>query len=207
MGVMSALVLFAVIWFMILFVTLPIRLQTQGDVGDIVPGTQAGAPVDPQLKKRFKIVTGVSAILWVIIAGIIMSGVITVMSDGVPVRMVDRVYSLDSNGVKIHDDAFKAFGSASDKLALWRCQPSLRTVTGFLALENCNQVIDSAKAHRIPGFNGGTTHVGQQEYVIQFAVTGMDICGLSVEHVQAGSGNFASLQGGNQGVIVNNSSP
>ena len=50
MGIMSALVLFAVIWFMVLFVTLPIRLKTQGDVGEIVPGTQAGAPVDPQLK-------------------------------------------------------------------------------------------------------------------------------------------------------------
>ena len=78
MGVMSALVLFAVIWFMVLFITLPIRLQTQGDVGDIVPGTQAGAPVDPQMKKRFKIVTAVSAALWVVIAGIIFTGAITV---------------------------------------------------------------------------------------------------------------------------------
>lgn len=78
MGIMSALVLFAVIWFMVLFVTLPIRLKTQGDVGEIVPGTQAGAPVDPQLKLRFKIITAVAFVLWIIIAGIIISGVITV---------------------------------------------------------------------------------------------------------------------------------
>ncbi len=31
MGITSALVLFAVIWFMVLFVTLPIGLRTQGD--------------------------------------------------------------------------------------------------------------------------------------------------------------------------------
>ncbi len=35
MGITSALVLFAVIWFMVLFITLPLRLTTQGDVGEI----------------------------------------------------------------------------------------------------------------------------------------------------------------------------
>lgn len=80
MAITSALVLYAVIWFMVLFVTLPIRLTTQGDTGEITPGTMAGAPVDPQIKTRFKIVTAVSAVLWVVIAGIIISGVITVCS-------------------------------------------------------------------------------------------------------------------------------
>ena len=31
MGITSALVLFAVFWFMILFIALPIKLETQGD--------------------------------------------------------------------------------------------------------------------------------------------------------------------------------
>lgn len=78
MGIMSALVLFAVIWFMTLFVVLPLRLTTQGDVGERVPGTQAGAPVDLNMKRKFKVVTIVSAVLWVVIAGIIISGAITV---------------------------------------------------------------------------------------------------------------------------------
>ncbi|MAY31868.1 MAG: hypothetical protein CMM86_04625, partial [Rhodovulum sp.] len=38
MTITAAIVLFAVIWFMVLFVTLPVRLRTQGDVGEIVPG-------------------------------------------------------------------------------------------------------------------------------------------------------------------------
>lgn len=39
MGPVSGLVLFAVIWFMTFLIVLPIRVQTQGDVGEIVPGT------------------------------------------------------------------------------------------------------------------------------------------------------------------------
>ena len=78
MGVTSAIVLFAVIWFMVLFCVLPIRLETQGDAGEVVPGTHAGSPTNPQMKKRFMITTVISIVLWVIIAGTIISGVITV---------------------------------------------------------------------------------------------------------------------------------
>ncbi len=78
MGITSALVLFAVIWFMVLFVVLPLRNQTQGDAGEIVPGTHASAPADAQLKRKAKITTIWALGLWVIIAGTIMSGAITV---------------------------------------------------------------------------------------------------------------------------------
>lgn len=78
MGPTSAVVLFAVIWFMVLFVVLPLRLKTQGDVGEIVPGTQAGAPHELNLKRKLKITTLVSAVLFAIIAGIILSGIIEV---------------------------------------------------------------------------------------------------------------------------------
>jgi predicted secreted protein len=78
MGPTSAIVLFAVIWFMTFLVVLPIRLKTQGDVGQIVPGTHAGAPHEPQLKKRAWITTGIAAVLWCIIAGIILTETITV---------------------------------------------------------------------------------------------------------------------------------
>lgn len=78
MGPTSALVLFAVIWFMTLFVVLPLRLKTQGDVGEIVPGTHAGAPHELNLKRKLKITTLVSILLFAIIAGIIVSGVIEI---------------------------------------------------------------------------------------------------------------------------------
>lgn len=78
MGITSGLVLFAVIWFMTFLVVIPIRLQTQGDVGEVVPGTHAGSPEVHNLKRKAWITTLVSAVLWAIIAGIILSGAITV---------------------------------------------------------------------------------------------------------------------------------
>ena len=78
MGITSALVLFAVIWFMVFLIVIPIRLETQGDLGKIVPGTHAGAPENHHLKKKAWITTGVSVVLWIVIAGIILSGVISV---------------------------------------------------------------------------------------------------------------------------------
>ncbi len=78
MGVTSAIVLFAVIWFMVLFVVLPLRLKTQGDVGEVARGTPASAPANFDAKRTAKVVTLISIVLWAIIAGTIFSGVITV---------------------------------------------------------------------------------------------------------------------------------
>ncbi|SLN22112.1 DUF1467 family protein [Ruegeria meonggei] len=78
MTITAALVLFSVIWFMTLLVVLPIRIKTQGDLGEIVPGTHAGAPEVHHMKKKLWITTGISVVLWGIIAGIIISGVISV---------------------------------------------------------------------------------------------------------------------------------
>ena len=78
MGIVSGLVLYAVIWFLVLFVVLPIRLETQGDQGEVVPGTHASAPANLNMRRKAKIVTIVAAVIWVILAGIIFSGMIGV---------------------------------------------------------------------------------------------------------------------------------
>ncbi|MEL6913685.1 MAG: DUF1467 family protein [Pseudomonadota bacterium] len=78
MGITSAIVLYAVLWFLTLLCVLPVRLETQGDAGEIVPGTHAGSPTNPQLKKRFLITTGIAFVLWLVIGGVIVSGVLTV---------------------------------------------------------------------------------------------------------------------------------
>ena len=78
MGPVSALVLFAVIWFMVLFIVLPLRLVTQGEAGEVVPGTHKSAPEDAQLKRKAKITTIWAFGIWVIVAGTILSGVISV---------------------------------------------------------------------------------------------------------------------------------
>lgn len=78
MGITSALVLFAVIWSMTFLIVLPIRVKTQGDLGEIVPGTHAGAPEVHNLRKKAWITTAISLVLWAIISAIIIFEVITV---------------------------------------------------------------------------------------------------------------------------------
>ena len=74
----SAFVLYAFLWFLTLLVVLPIRLKTQEDVGEVVPGTPRSAPADPQIGKRVIITTIAATVIYAIIVGIILSGVITV---------------------------------------------------------------------------------------------------------------------------------
>jgi predicted secreted protein len=78
MGITSALVLFAVIWSMTFLIILPIRVKTQGDLGEIVPGTHAGAPEVHNLGKKARVTTLISLVLWLVICAIILSEVITV---------------------------------------------------------------------------------------------------------------------------------
>lgn len=78
MGPVSAIVLFAVVWSMVFFVVLPLRMRSQGDAGEIVPGTHASAPADAQIGRKAKITTYWAVPIWAIIAGTILSGAITI---------------------------------------------------------------------------------------------------------------------------------
>ena len=78
MGPVSAVVLFAVVWSMVFFVVLPLQLTTQGEAGEIVPGTHASAPANAQIGRKAKITTLWALPIWAVIAGIILSGVISV---------------------------------------------------------------------------------------------------------------------------------
>ncbi len=79
MGVVSGLVLFAVIWFMVLFVVLPIRLETQGDVGERVEGTHAGSPATGfSMKRRLRLTTLWAIPIWAVIAAVILWGDVSV---------------------------------------------------------------------------------------------------------------------------------
>ena len=78
MAITSALVLFAVIWFMLLLIALPLRLKSQGDVGEVVPGTPASAPVNPMIGKKMIWVTVITVVLWVPLVAFIISGVLSI---------------------------------------------------------------------------------------------------------------------------------
>lgn len=94
MGIVSGIVLYAVIWFLVLFVVLPIRMETQGDQGKIEPGTHASAPANLDMRKKARLVTMIAAAVWVILAGIIFSGVISVRD----IDWFDRMGPAGENG-------------------------------------------------------------------------------------------------------------
>lgn len=78
MSIVSAFVLFAVTWFLVMFITLPIGFRSQGDEGEVVPGTHEGSPANFRLGRQVLIVTAITIVIWLILVAVILSGVISV---------------------------------------------------------------------------------------------------------------------------------
>jgi len=78
MDLVSGVVLYGILWFLTLFVVLPLRLKTQDEAGEIVPGTPAGAPAEFNVRRKMLITTVGAAVVWVAVALVISSGVISI---------------------------------------------------------------------------------------------------------------------------------
>jgi predicted secreted protein len=78
MTITGAIVLFTVIWFLALLVALPIGVRTQGEAGEITPGTPASAPADPMIGRKLFWVTVVTLVLWGGLCAFILWGGVTV---------------------------------------------------------------------------------------------------------------------------------
>ena len=78
MGITSAVVLFAVVWFMTFFIVLPLQLKTQGEAGEVVPGTHKSAPADAEVGRKARITTYWAIPIWAVLAFVILSGWISV---------------------------------------------------------------------------------------------------------------------------------
>ncbi len=78
MTITGAIVLFSVTWFMVFLCILPTRQTSQAAAGEIVPGSAASAPTDPQIGRKAKLTTWITLVLWVIMCGIILSGWISI---------------------------------------------------------------------------------------------------------------------------------
>ena len=89
MSVTSAFVLFAVIWFLTFLIVIPFRIKTQGDLGVVVKGTQAGAPEVHDLRRKAIITTGLSLILWLLITILIIFEIVTIEDIDFFGRMVE----------------------------------------------------------------------------------------------------------------------
>jgi len=90
MSVTSAFVLFAVIWFLTFLIVIPFRIKTQGDLGVVLKGTQAGAPEVHDLRRKAIITTGLSLILWLLITILIVFEIVTIEDIDFFGRMVEQ---------------------------------------------------------------------------------------------------------------------
>jgi predicted secreted protein len=61
MSVTTALAIFFVIWWVVLFTVLPWGIRSQHESGEIAPGTDPGAPVVPHLGRKLIWTTVVAA--------------------------------------------------------------------------------------------------------------------------------------------------
>ncbi|QXT40931.1 DUF1467 family protein [Gymnodinialimonas ceratoperidinii] len=72
MGVVTGIVLYAVIWFMTLLIALQVRVTSQDEAGERVAGTHGSAPANAQMKKRVIWTSIVAVGIWAILAAIII---------------------------------------------------------------------------------------------------------------------------------------
>ena len=64
MSTTTALAVFFIIWWVVLFAVLPWGVRSQHEAGDIAPGTDPGAPVLPHLGRKLVLTTLVAGVVF-----------------------------------------------------------------------------------------------------------------------------------------------
>lgn len=64
MSIGSALAIYFVMWWVVLFITLPFAMRSQAEMDDVTEGTEPGAPHDPQLARRFLVNTVLTSVVF-----------------------------------------------------------------------------------------------------------------------------------------------
>jgi predicted secreted protein len=78
MGPFTAIAIYFTLWWTVLFAVLPLGNRTYAEEGlDVPGGGERGAPVNPNLKRKFITTTWVSAVLWVILFVVIKLDLVT----------------------------------------------------------------------------------------------------------------------------------
>jgi predicted secreted protein len=65
-GFVTGIVVYLIVWWMVFFTVLPLRVRGQHEDGDIVPGSEPGAPTDPRIAEKMWLAASVTAVLWLI---------------------------------------------------------------------------------------------------------------------------------------------
>ena len=73
----TALATYLILWWLALFIVLPIGVRGQAEEDSIEPGTEPGAPVMSQIGKKAIWATGMAAVFFVIVFLIVETGWLT----------------------------------------------------------------------------------------------------------------------------------
>ena len=71
MTIYSGILVYAVIWWLVLFTVLPIGVRAPGEDDEVTPGHADGAPVQPYLLRKFLATTIISAVIFAIVYAVI----------------------------------------------------------------------------------------------------------------------------------------
>jgi predicted secreted protein len=74
MTITATIVVYAVTWFMVFFIVLPLRMTAQSDTDHVVPGTPRGAPAQEIVGRKARLTTIIATVVWAAICGVILSG-------------------------------------------------------------------------------------------------------------------------------------
>jgi predicted secreted protein len=64
MSLSLGIAIYVIVWWTVLFAVLPIGVRTQGEDGEVVPGTPESAPATPRLVRVVLLTTLISALLF-----------------------------------------------------------------------------------------------------------------------------------------------
>jgi predicted secreted protein len=92
MSITLGIALFFIIWWTTLFAVLPFGVRTQGESGDVVPGTPASAPTLPRMRRLFLINTLVAIVVFILVWICIHYGIITpdTLPNPIPRDLMER---------------------------------------------------------------------------------------------------------------------
>ena len=67
MSVFTGIAIYVLLWWVCLFAVLPLGVKGQAEDGEIVKGSEPGAPVKADMKRKAIITSIIAAVFWVII--------------------------------------------------------------------------------------------------------------------------------------------
>ena len=82
MSLALSFALFFMMWWIVLFTVLPLNIRTQGEDGDVVPGTPESAPIAPQLARKALLTTAITSVLFSLLYLNVVTGFISL--DDIP---------------------------------------------------------------------------------------------------------------------------